>query len=279
MKDYYFILGVSNTAAPGEIKEAFRKLCLKYHPDRTVLNSYTEERYMEICEAYKVLSNGARRLLYDKKLARHQLKLANTTLSAATIKDGLFPELKTSYKGHYPWFAIFSIIIVCGLAMIFLYARRNDHKPETPQKTLFTPISVKQSNQLQKAETSLPDPEATKAYILSALKANTPKTIVETIDNNAGPSPELSYREQQYNYSFNGEKLIVTYNIGYKNLNIRKKVSIPYHDVETVYLYDQHLWICSDTESIKDINLSTGQTIRTSFFSVRFPDDVKTEAL
>ena len=61
MKDYYFILGISHKAESHEIKEAFRKLCLKYHPDKAVQTPHNQARYMEICEAYKVLSNKEKR--------------------------------------------------------------------------------------------------------------------------------------------------------------------------------------------------------------------------
>ena len=64
-KDYYKILGVSKDASPEEIKKAYRKLALKYHPDRTKGDKAAEEKFKEINEAYAVLSDPEKRKEYD----------------------------------------------------------------------------------------------------------------------------------------------------------------------------------------------------------------------
>jgi curved DNA-binding protein len=63
--DYYEILGVGRKATPDEIKKAYRKLALKYHPDRNKGNKEAEERFKEINEAYAVLSDKEKRQQYD----------------------------------------------------------------------------------------------------------------------------------------------------------------------------------------------------------------------
>jgi curved DNA-binding protein len=65
-KDYYTILGVSKTATPEEIKQAFRKLARKYHPDVNPNNKQAEARFKEINEAYEVLSDPDKRKKYDQ---------------------------------------------------------------------------------------------------------------------------------------------------------------------------------------------------------------------
>ena len=57
-KDYYEILGVSKTAADSEIKKAYRKLALKYHPDKNPDDTAAEAKFKEAAEAYEVLSNS-----------------------------------------------------------------------------------------------------------------------------------------------------------------------------------------------------------------------------
>ncbi len=64
-KDYYEILGIARDATQDEIKKAFRKLSLKFHPDRNLGNAEAEEKYKEISEAYSVLSDSEKRSRYD----------------------------------------------------------------------------------------------------------------------------------------------------------------------------------------------------------------------
>jgi curved DNA-binding protein len=65
-KDYYSILGISKTASPEEIKQAFRKLARKYHPDVNPGNKQAEAKFKEINEAYEVLSDPDKRKKYDQ---------------------------------------------------------------------------------------------------------------------------------------------------------------------------------------------------------------------
>ena len=63
--EYYQILGVAKTASADEIKKAYRKLALKYHPDKNQGNKEAEEKFKEISEAYAVLSDPEKRKQYD----------------------------------------------------------------------------------------------------------------------------------------------------------------------------------------------------------------------
>lgn len=65
-KDYYKTLGVERNAKDDEIKRAYRKLALKYHPDRNPNNPKAEEKFKEINEAYQVLSDASKRSRYDQ---------------------------------------------------------------------------------------------------------------------------------------------------------------------------------------------------------------------
>ena len=65
-RDYYKVLGVERNATEQEIKKAYRKLALKYHPDRNQGNKQAEEQFKEINEAYQVLSDPSKRARYDQ---------------------------------------------------------------------------------------------------------------------------------------------------------------------------------------------------------------------
>ena len=65
-KDYYSILGITKSAGPDEIKKAYRKLALEYHPDRNKGNKASEEKFKEVTKAYEVLSDPQKKQTYDQ---------------------------------------------------------------------------------------------------------------------------------------------------------------------------------------------------------------------
>lgn len=65
-RDYYEVLGVAKSAEEQEIKKAYRKIAMKYHPDRNPGDQDAEEKFKEAAEAYEVLSDGDKRARYDR---------------------------------------------------------------------------------------------------------------------------------------------------------------------------------------------------------------------
>src|SRR5262245_58172394 len=65
-RDYYDLLGVSRTATDQEIKSAYRRLAVRYHPDKNPNDSLAEEKFKEAAEAYSVLSDSEQRRRYDR---------------------------------------------------------------------------------------------------------------------------------------------------------------------------------------------------------------------
>lgn len=65
-QDYYSILGVDRGATPDEIKKAYRKIAMKYHPDKNPGNKSAEEKFKTATEAYEILSNSEKRAQYDQ---------------------------------------------------------------------------------------------------------------------------------------------------------------------------------------------------------------------
>ena len=64
-RDYYDVLGINKSASQEQIKSAYRKLAVKYHPDKNKGDKASEEKFKEASEAYHVLSNSERKQNYD----------------------------------------------------------------------------------------------------------------------------------------------------------------------------------------------------------------------
>ena len=65
-RDYYEVLGVEKSASAADIKKAYRRLAMKYHPDRNQGDKAAEEKFKEIGEAYEVLGDEQKRAAYDR---------------------------------------------------------------------------------------------------------------------------------------------------------------------------------------------------------------------
>ena len=65
-RDYYEILEVTKTPTDQEIKSSYRRLALKFHPDRNPNDKTAEEKFKEAAEAYAILSDGEKRARYDR---------------------------------------------------------------------------------------------------------------------------------------------------------------------------------------------------------------------
>src|SRR5436305_12511367 len=65
-RDYYEVLSVSRTATEDEIKRSYRKLAVKFHPDKNPDDSHAEEKFKELGEAYAVLMHPDKRVAYDR---------------------------------------------------------------------------------------------------------------------------------------------------------------------------------------------------------------------
>ena len=67
-RDYYEVLGVDRNATKDDLKKAYRKLAMQYHPDRNPDNKEAEEKFKEAAEAYEILSDDDKKARYDRSI-------------------------------------------------------------------------------------------------------------------------------------------------------------------------------------------------------------------
>jgi molecular chaperone DnaJ len=129
-KDYYQLLGVSETASHDEIKKAFRRLAKQYHPDRNPNNPQAAERFKEINEAHDVLSDEAKRQRYDQ-LRRY-----------GAFPPGATPGGDSGAPG--PDFDVSDLGGLGGLGDLFssIFGRRGAGPAVEPEEEVETTVSV-----------------------------------------------------------------------------------------------------------------------------------------
>lgn len=101
MKDYYKTLGVSIDASQDEIKKAFRKLALKYHPDHNPDNKISEDKFKELNEAYSCLSDTAKRANYDRYGSSEGPSSAGFGFAAGTPFSDIFGDIFDDVFGGF----------------------------------------------------------------------------------------------------------------------------------------------------------------------------------
>jgi molecular chaperone DnaJ len=107
MKDYYAILEIKPTATPQEIRKSFRRLALKYHPDKNPHDKYAEAGFKEIAEAYEILSDAQQREEYNYRRWYYRSTGKDFTYQPVTA-NGILNECNklSAYVGDHDIFRI-----------------------------------------------------------------------------------------------------------------------------------------------------------------------------
>jgi len=101
-RDYYEVLGVSKGAPQDEIKKAYRKMAIKYHPDKNPDDPQAEEKFKEAAEAYEVLSNPEKRQRYDQ--FGHQGLGGNSGFGGGMNMEDIFSQFGDIFGGGFDSF-------------------------------------------------------------------------------------------------------------------------------------------------------------------------------
>jgi len=106
-KDYYEILGVDRNASDSDIKKAYRKMAVKYHPDKNPDDKSAEGKFIEASEAYEILSDSTKKQQYDKYGTvgdQPHMDMNDIFSNFGDIFSGVFNggnPFNTSYKKEY----------------------------------------------------------------------------------------------------------------------------------------------------------------------------------
>ena len=121
-RDYYEVLGVEKTASADEIKKAYRKLAMKYHPDRNPGDQEAADKFKEASEAYEVLSNPDKRQRYD------QFGHAGTNFGPGGF------DFNRDFTGGADFADILGSLFGGGLGDLFGGGRQRSRNPNAPQR-------------------------------------------------------------------------------------------------------------------------------------------------
>jgi curved DNA-binding protein CbpA len=149
---YYAVLGISETAAPPEIKSAYREMLKKIHPDTvstlsTDLKALADTATKEIIEAYSVLSDAGTRRQYDRQLAEHRLRSAPGSLTQPSTgfyyhhqsrgrrQDAAVSIGGKSHNGRRAALSAGFMVFVAAVSCIFILRPSSDTIPSSQSKT------------------------------------------------------------------------------------------------------------------------------------------------
>ena len=99
-RDYYEVLGVSRTVTTPELKKAYRKLALKYHPDKNPNDPDAEHRFKEAAEAYEVLNNAEKRQRYDR-FGHEGMRAGAGGFGGGMSMDDIFSQFGDIFGGAF----------------------------------------------------------------------------------------------------------------------------------------------------------------------------------
>ena len=105
-RDYYDILGVPKTASKEELKKAYRKIAIKYHPDKNPDNPEAEDKFKEAAEAYEVLGDDQKRQQYDR-FGHDGMRGAGGFGGGGMSMDDIFSQFGDVFGGHNPFESFF----------------------------------------------------------------------------------------------------------------------------------------------------------------------------
>ncbi len=152
MKDFYYILGLDSNCTFDEVKEAYRKLSKKFHPDLNQGDKYFENRFREIKEAYETLIDLGKRIKYDADLKKsksnpsegaykQQYYSDQTAYQQYQTRPSAFHRPKTKGPGIGMTVALISIALIVGVYIVESFSSSKARKITTT--SVVSPVPLK----------------------------------------------------------------------------------------------------------------------------------------
>jgi len=135
MKDYYYILGINKDSSSEDIKNAYKKLSLKFNPKQNNGDQFFEERFKEINDAYETLINESDRIIYDLKYESihnsSKNRGPNTKRKMSIDEKPIPPSISSNNSIKNTLFIILGIIILYFISKVYILSSMNQNVIET----------------------------------------------------------------------------------------------------------------------------------------------------
>ena len=128
MRDYYEILGVNRSASADELKKAYRKIALKYHPDKNPDDKEAEKIFKEAAEAYSILS--------DSKKKRNMINLVMLVLGWVKAEEDFPVEFICQWMIYLANLVIFLVVMI--YLVVFLVAEEDQGEDLVDEKEMIS---------------------------------------------------------------------------------------------------------------------------------------------
>ena len=221
MKDLYYILGLDSNCTLHEIKEAYRKLSKKFHPDLNQGDKYFENRFREIQEAYETLIDPNKRTRYDAELKKSKSDTAGeayqnqqyyreqTAYQYYQARPSAFHRPKTKGLGTGMTVALILIALIVGVYMVESFSNSKARKVTTVSVVTPVPLKARKHHKKKRSLENKIDGDSSKHN--SAITSISPvKSVLVRIKqpvkgdnkqpqvvNNKQPAPAINKNENQ----------------------------------------------------------------------------------
>jgi len=231
MKDYYYILGISETASIEEIKKAYRKLATKFHPDKNEGDVFFTNRFKEILEAYEVLGNPVKRSKYDQKKSHPNENSYNNSLEP---KIEFFKSNKNIVEFNeeitFYWETLYSDkVTLRPLGLVGAFGEKTVRNMDLKKSKLTFKLIAENTIINKQIQSTLTI--TNKSYIDLFQEIET-KNVFNEDQPTIPPKQITNNKKSSYNISFIFIVLVIVFLVIKKNSSYNQKIELDYNKTQ-----------------------------------------------